>query len=368
VKPRILIIENSIAVTGALESIIRSSSYLTNHFDFIFLLPKKSEAIEAVKKKGFTVHELPMKELRKSLSSIIGYLPMLLLNTIRLNRLIRESKIDFLVCNDFYNLLPITHCVLFKKISYLSYVRFLPSKLPRTLVQLWFGLHNHYAKKIIVVSQAVKRELPASEKVIIIYNELPDVDVSYTPPESTIILYPANYISGKGQEHALKAFAKIHTKYPQWTLRFVGGDMGLEKNKTYKKSLEAMGANLGIQNQVQWNGFSNNVKEEYLNAGLVLNFSTSESFSLTCLEGLFYGRPVIATRCGGPEEIIDDSKTGLLVPVSNVEEMASAIDSLLKNETLREKIATSAYRAVRQKFDYQNTVERLLSLYLEYLR
>jgi glycosyltransferase involved in cell wall biosynthesis len=367
VKPRILIIENSIAATGALEAIMRSSIHQIDHFDFIFLLPKNSKAIELVREKGFKVLELPMKELRKKLLSIVIYLPVLLLNTIRLNRLIQKNKIDSLVCNDFYNLLPVAHCIIFGKINYICYVRFLPSKFPRVLVQLWFELHCRFAKKIIAVSHAVEKGLPTNEKVIVIYSELPDDDVNYTPSQSTVILYPANYISGKGQEYALKAFAQVHAKYPQWMLRFVGGDMGLEKNGAFKKSLEAMSENLDIQNQVQWNGFSNNLKEEYLNAGLVLNFSDSESFSLTCLEGLFYGRPVIATRCGGPEEIIDDFKSGLLVPIKNVEDMASAIDNLLKDETQRQKIGADAYDAIRKKFDSKNTVERLLSLYLEYL-
>jgi glycosyltransferase involved in cell wall biosynthesis len=320
-----------------------------------------------VREKGFTVLELPMKELHKKLSSIIVYLPVLLLNTIRLNRLIQKNKIDSLVCNDFYNLLPAVHRIIFGKTNYICYVRFLPSKFPRTLVLLWFGLHRRFAKKIIAVSRAVEKELPTNEKVIVIYSELPDDDVNYTPSQSTIILYPANYIPGKGQEYALKAFAQIHTRYPQWKLRFVGGDMGLEKNRAYKKSLEAMSENLDIQNQVQWNGFSSNLKKEYLDAALVLNFSSSESFSLTCQEGLFYGRPVIATQCGGPEEIIDDAKTGLLVPIRNVEDMANAIDNLLKDENRRQKIAADAYGAVRKKFDSKNTVERLLSLYLEYL-
>lgn len=366
-KPHILIIENSIAVTGALKSVLKSSSSLKNYFDFSVLLPAGSRVFGLVKGWGFSTHELAMRELRKSFVSWILYLPMLFMNIFRLKQCIKKERIDFIVCNDFYNLLPAMNKFLFGKTDYICYVRFLPTKFPKILVRLWFGLHSRYAKKIIAVSEAVKRELPESEKVIIIYDALPDEKNDYDTPLSTIILYPGNYIQGKGQEYALKAFAKIHVQFPQWTLRFVGGDMGLEKNRRYKKCLMALSKNLDIVQQVEWLDFRNDLTEDYSRAAIVLNFSDSESFSLTCLEALYFGRPVIATRCGGPEEIIDDHQTGILVPVQDTEAMASALKTLMRDAILRQKMGYDAYTIVRKKFTSENTIKRLQFEYLECL-
>ena len=167
-KPRILIIENSVAITGALKSIIRSSEGLINSFEFIFLLPKGSKATPHVRSLGFEVCELPMKELRKNFLSLIFYVPFLIYNSIRLSGLIRKFRIDLITVNDFYNLVPTMYKILGGKLTYICYVRFLPSKFPRALVKFWCALHRRYAHTTIAVSEAVKKELPYQDNVMII--------------------------------------------------------------------------------------------------------------------------------------------------------------------------------------------------------
>jgi glycosyltransferase involved in cell wall biosynthesis len=363
IKPRILIIENSIAVTGALKSILRSSEGLTVHYNFVFLLPKNSSAAKYAQDLGFEVHELAMRELRKNIYSLLAYFPVLLFNSFLLSHLIRKLKIDLIVVNDFYNLLTVCYRVLAGKVPYVCYVRFLPSKFPKGLVRFWCKLHQRYASEMIAVSMAVKSELPFKEKVVVIGNELPSDDVAFTSATSSIILYPANYIQGKGHEYALQSFASINKKHPQWKLKFVGGDMGLQKNKDFKKSLIELAHKLDITEQVEWHDFANNISAEYIQACFVLNFSESESFSMTCLEAMFYGRPVIATRSGGPSEIIDQNKTGILVDIDDVASMAKAMDYLIVNSDKREIMAQHAYLSVREKFSYANTVEKLGEVY-----
>jgi glycosyltransferase involved in cell wall biosynthesis len=362
-KPRILIIENSSALTGALISIIRSSSLLATGFDFIFILPTGSMAVQYVSHAGFEVHEFPMKELRKKASSVLVYLPFLLSNSLRLFRLIKKLNVDLINVNDFYNLLPASYKFLGGKIPYVCYVRFLPSKFPKTLVRFWCACHERYASKMIAVSEVVKRELPVKDNVVVIGNELPSDDVPFTLSRSNIILYPANYIRGKGHEYALQSFVLINQKYPSWKLKFVGGDMALQKNKDFKIELIQLARTLDIEKQVELHDLAENISEEYLEASFVLNFSESESFSMTCLEAMFYGRPVIATRSGGPSEIIDQNKTGILVDINDVAAMAKAMDYLIVNSDKREIMAQHAYLSVREKFSYANTVEKLGEVY-----
>ena len=102
-KRRILIIENSVAITGALKSIIRSSEGLFDSYEFIFLLPKNSDATPHVRALGFEVSELPMKELRKNFFSLVFYLPFLFYNSVRLFQIVRRLKIELITVNDFYN-------------------------------------------------------------------------------------------------------------------------------------------------------------------------------------------------------------------------------------------------------------------------
>ncbi len=363
-KPRILIIENSIAITGALKSIIRSSQGLTNNYNFIFILPKQSKAITFVREQGFDVYELPMRELRKSFVSLISYGPSLFYNSFALYQITKRLKIDMVLVNDFYNLLATGYKILGGKAPYICYVRFLPSKFPKQLVRFWCALHHRYAMATVAVSEAVRKELPYQEKVIVIGNELPAEEIVFSSTlNSSTILYPANYIQGKGHEFALESFSRVSRSHPQWKLRFVGGDMGLQKNSDFKKHLMDEANRLKLGNQVSFHDFSDNISQEYLQAGIVLNFSESESFSMTCLEAMYYGRPVIATRSGGPSEIIDQNETGILVDLKDIHAMANAIDYLINNPEKRELMASKAYESVRQKFSFPNTIGKLGKLY-----
>ncbi|MBL7858069.1 MAG: glycosyltransferase family 4 protein [Cyclobacteriaceae bacterium] len=359
---RILIIENSVDVTGALISILRSSKALRNSFEFYFILPHGSAATEYVRQQGFPVEELPMKEVKKDIFALAGYVPFLLVNTIRVTRMVKRLNVDLVVNNDFYNLIPAVYKLFGGSTPYLTYVRFRPLRFPSMLVRIWCGFHHRFAAAVIAVSESVRKELPFQRNVVLIGNELPDEDVLYSRSDSTTILYPANYIQGKGQEYALRSFAALHQDYPQWKLRFVGSDMGLQKNHTFKISLKNEAVSLGIAHKIEWCNFSKNLAQEYVAASIVLNFSESESFSLTCLEAMFYGRVVIATRSGGPEEIIEEG-TGYLVGLADVEAMTHAMRALMTDAEKRESMSREAFNSVRKRYGYANTIGKLGDLY-----
>ncbi len=363
-KPRVLVIENGIAITGSVKSIVRSSQVLRERFDFVFLLPSNSQASAYVKMKGFTVEEIPMRELKSDVLAVLVYGPILVINLIRFVRLLRRYKIDLIHSNDFYNLIPCIYKMLGGHLPYICHVRFMPSRFPRILVGLWCFLHKRYASSVIAVSQALKRELIYADKVKVIGDGLPSEEIEYSKATSNIILYPANFTRGKGHEYALRSFEAISTKYPTWKLRVIGSDFGLKKNADYKKELVAMAAGLGIEKQVEWGNFSQNMASEYKASSIVLNFSESESFSLTCLEALYYGRPVIATDSGGPAEIIDHGESGLMVPTGDVVSMYLAMEALMQDADRRERMGLVGRTRVRERYSLEQTMYRLRDQYL----
>jgi glycosyltransferase involved in cell wall biosynthesis len=370
VKPIVLIIDNSIDVTGALKSITRTAFDLKEHFDFHFIIPKRSNGRFWIEGKGLNnIIELPMKEISKRFVSWLLYFPYLLINAVRLQRLVNKKNISLIHVNDLYNLLPVAIKLFGNKTPYICHIRFMPDRFPRWLFNGWLSIHLRYAESIIAVSENVRKQLPSHHKIMWIPNELP-VEERYpelvTLPNNKIkytFLYLSHYITGKGQNFALDAFAKISPEFPKWKLRFVGGDMGLNKNTRYKRQLMAKSDALGITNRIEWAGFTEEVEWEYKQADVVLNFSESESFSITCLEALFFGRPVIATACGGPEEIIDHGVTGLIVPNRNVDAMAAAMKRMAEQSALREKMGLLAREQVRAKFSVANTSLKLKEVY-----
>jgi L-malate glycosyltransferase len=369
-RKKILILENSIDVTGSLKSILSSSSMMTNEFEFIFVLPTNALCTTYVRNNGFRVLELPFKEISKSVSSWIVYFPFLLMNFFSLKKLVKEWKIDLLIVNDFYNLLPCVFKLLGGNIPYICFVRFIPDRFPKVLARFWEICHRKFAIEIIAVSNVVKNQLKFKEKLKVIYDGLSklfDVSESSRADASNLntLLYLSNYIEGKGQEFALRSFGNIATKYPTWKLRFVGGDMGKSKNKAYKQSLIELAKVMKIERQVEWAGFAEDVINEYTRATIVLNFSNSESFSLTCFEAMAIGRAVISTNSGGPAEMIEPNKSGMLVPVGDVSAMTDAIEYLITNPAIREEIGANAFLQVREKFSYDNTIAKLRMVYLK---
>lgn len=366
-KPKVLIIENSIHVTGALKSVTRTAFDVRGRFDFMFVIPRGSMGRSWIEGKGFKkIFELRFIEISRRFISLLLYLPYLVLNGYRIARICRREKVDLIHVNDLYNLAVVTARWFGCKVPYITHIRFLPDKFPPRLFKFWLNTHLRFANQVVCVSHYLKDQLPDHEKIIVIHNELP-VEERY--PQGLpghafpTILYLSNVIRGKGHEFALQAFARIHHQFPKWQLRFVGGDMGLKKNAAYREELKLMANTLGIAHKITWVDFVEDVEREYRRADLVLNFSESESFSISCLEALYFGRPMIASRCGGPPEIIDDRETGLLVDNGNVDQMVEALFSLLSHPQLREEMGKRAAERVRVKFCVENTSYKLSKSY-----
>ena len=372
-KPRVLILDNSASITGALRSIVKIAIDLGDEFSFSFIIPKHSNSRQWIDRHGFTdISELNFLELSKRPESILFYFPQLLVNVYKLKKYIRQKNIDIIHVNDLYNMLPPLARALGSRLPYVCHVRFLPNPFPIFLFMFWLRVHFRFAHKVILVSDFQRRLLPDNMKLIVIPGELPDGEryPEAIPGESgrKYFLYLSNLIKGKGQDYAIRAFELIHKQLPEWRMKFVGGDMGLKKNKIYSENLNQLVLRSGLADKIEWSGVTDDVEMEYKRSDIVLNFSESESFSMTCLEALYFGRPLIASDCGGPAEIIDHLVTGLLVENRNIEAMANAMLHLALNEQGRMEMALRARDQVRVKFRPENTTDRVKEVYFVALR
>ena len=127
--------------------------------------------------------------------------------------------------------------------------------------------------------------------------------------------------SNKNHQLLIKAFAKL-TIRENVTLKIVGAG-------PLRKSLEKLSRKLHIENRVFFTGQKTRAEVSQLlaNSDCLVVSSKVETFGVVVLEALSAGIPVISTRCGGPEELIDSSN-GLLVDSSSVDEMAFAMEQI----------------------------------------
>lgn len=367
----VLIIDNSQYVTGALKSILNFSLYAKKSYSFSFILPSQSRAADYVRERGFEVIHLPFIEINRSWSSIVLYLPMLFINGFRVNKIARKRNISVIHVNDLYNMTGIMAKILGGSFKLLTHVRFMPDRFPAPLLSTWIGLSLKYAETLICVSKSVKKLMPTHPKIKVVYDSIPKFDSSFKKEikerDQIILLYLANYIPGKGQDFAVEAFGKAYKNNPRLWLRFVGGGTEVERNSLFRENLINRTKELKIRDAVAFVGPTLNVNNEILNADIVLNFSESESFSMTCLETLSLGTPLIASDCGGPRELFENGKSGILVPNKDIDAAAEAILLLAENAELRKSLSKEGKKYVRRKFDPVKLSKQLEKVYKELL-
>ncbi len=95
--------------------------------------------------------------------------------------------------------------------------------------------------------------------------------------------------------------------------------------------------------------------------------SDSEGFPNALLEYMLSGCAVVATAVGGNRELVDDGRTGLLVPPDDADSLAAAIRTLLRDEPLRRRLARAARRRVERDYTWDRCLRSHEDLYLRLL-
>lgn len=126
-------------------------------------------------------------------------------------------------------------------------------------------------------------------------------------------------------------------------------------------------ASRGLTNDVIVTGFRSDVNRALASFDVYALTSRSEGFSISLVEAMASGLPVVATRCGGPEQILTDGVTGLLVENGSAPAIARAIESLRSNDSERQRLGTAAQAVVRERFTLEAQLRSYEKLYEECL-
>jgi glycosyltransferase involved in cell wall biosynthesis len=104
--------------------------------------------------------------------------------------------------------------------------------------------------------------------------------------------------------------------------------------------------------------------EDYLQvADIGLFTSDSESFCLSILEAMCFGCPSVSTRVGGIPEVVEDNRSGLLLPFGDVAALAGALEALIHDKTRRGALGQAARARARERFSAEIIVPRYEALY-----
>lgn len=130
-----------------------------------------------------------------------------------------------------------------------------------------------------------------------------------------------------------------------------------------KTDLEAMAAQLGIEEYVYFTGRCEDISALLAASYACVLTSIAEGFSNSILEYMASGKPVVATNVGGAAEAIEDHETGYVVTSNDDEEMAQRLLELLDNSTLADKMGQAARQRVTDEFSTEKQLAKTVDLY-----
>ncbi|MBA2626110.1 MAG: glycosyltransferase family 4 protein [Acidimicrobiia bacterium] len=145
----------------------------------------------------------------------------------------------------------------------------------------------------------------------------------------------------KGQELFLEAAAAIVERIPSVRIVVVGGAI-LGWEGSYADDLRRLAARLGIADHVSFVGHQDPVYPWFDALDVVVNASRGEPYGLVLVEAMALGTPVVAPSDPGPRSIIENGRSGLLVPPRSAPAIADAVCRLLGEDALRKTISSGA--------------------------
>jgi len=170
----------------------------------------------------------------------------------------------------------------------------------------------------------------------------------------------------KGHLHFIKAMAKVARVVPQLKIWIVGD--APESREAYKEQIQVLVKRLGLWHNTDFLGVQRDIPGILAHLDLlVLATTTHEAFGRVIIEAQAAGVPVVATQVGGVVDIIEDGKTGLLVPAADPASIASATLKIFNDLQLARNLAENAYQKVKEKYNVELMVGSTLDVYREAL-
>jgi glycosyltransferase involved in cell wall biosynthesis len=171
----------------------------------------------------------------------------------------------------------------------------------------------------------------------------------------------------KGQEHFIDAVKILAGRYEDVYGLIVGG-WG-EDDRKYREGLMERVEAAGMSDRVRFLGYRTDVPELLSALDVFVHASTKpEPFGMVILEAMAARRPVVATNIGGPPEILDGGRCGLLVPPGDAGAIADACGKYLDDEVFRLETVEKAYGRLKEEFDITGTVARTVVLFRDVCR
>lgn len=226
-----------------------------------------------------------------------------------------------------------------------------------------YALSEHTAEAIVTDCGADQSRVEVVPYPINTKKFAPESDGSDEAPvlncgNKKIILFVARFSDPRKNTGMLvEALARVRTELPATKLLLVGDEP--------TKSLKMMVEKMGLENAVEFIDYVNrdNLPAYYRAADVFAIPSNQEGLAIVGLEALASGTPVVATKCGGPEDYVLEDETGVLVPRDDPDAMAGALIRLLSDNSRRKQMSKQARGVVIDCFAREKLEHRFIKAF-----
>jgi glycosyltransferase involved in cell wall biosynthesis len=177
-------------------------------------------------------------------------------------------------------------------------------------------------------------------------------------PENILIGTLGNIRYAKGYEYFLKAAKIIHDKISGCRFVIAGEASG----KLYFDLL-ALRKKLELEEVFFFYGFCDDAANYLNNLNCFVLSSITEGFSISTVQAMACGLPIVVTKSGGPEEIIKDEVSGLYSDPKNEVDLANQILRLINDSSLRNKVANNAFQQANINYPIEKMIQNYNDLY-----
>jgi len=244
-----------------------------------------------------------------------------------------------------------------------------------------YRLINPFVTKIISVSEAVKIQTHLQEKVdlkkiVTIYNGVDPDKFSNSRHKNIlktelklnsslpIVAILSNIRPIKGMEYFVYAAAKVVELFPQVQFIIVGNCLPGLGRLTYYNKLKSQVKELKLENNFFFLGGRSDIPDILSAIDISVLSSLSEGFSNTVIESMAAAKPLIVTDVGGNSEAVVHGKTGFVVPPKNIDKLADAISTLLKDKKLAKSMGEAGRKRAKQLFSTKTMINKIENLYI----
>jgi glycosyltransferase involved in cell wall biosynthesis len=227
------------------------------------------------------------------------------------------------------------------------------------------------AAKLVAVSEDTRQAYERQgypRRIEVVYNGVPlEVEAAgdgvraelQIAEEAPLVATVGRLCDVKGQRELIEAISRL----PAARAVLVGAD--LETGGRYETELRRHASDLGVADRVIFAGYRPDAERIVAAADVVALPSWTEGLPLVLIEAMVRRRPVVATPVGGTPEVVADGETGLLVPPRDPQALADALERLLADPALRDRMGDAGYARAAQRFSVDEMTRRMLEIYDE---